>query len=46
MKREADPGKPAISSPLNERERQSGNFSRLIGGQPFQASDFSGQDSA
>ena len=45
MKREANPGKPTISSPLNERERQ-GKISRLIGGQPFQASDFSGQDSA
>jgi hypothetical protein len=32
MKREADPGKSMIFSPLDERERQ-GNFSRLIAGQ-------------
>ena len=33
MKREANPGKPTISSPLNERERQECH-SRFMGGQP------------
>jgi len=43
MKREANPGKPTISSPLNERERQGVSLA-LIGRtapkNPIQASDF------
>jgi hypothetical protein len=33
-------------SQSNNEARATGKISRLIGGQPFQASDFSGQDSA
>jgi len=43
MKREANPGKPTISSPLNERERQGMSFAfdgRTEPKKPFQASDF------
>jgi hypothetical protein len=45
MKREANPGKPAISSPLNERERQENFRVSSPDGLP-KASDFQGLSAA